>query len=103
MAVDSGDAAMTQDRSPIVPTPARPRGTQIDRIEVIPVEVPRLGGFSLSRGQTPATSPHTIVRITTGDGVVGYGEGATQMRGLYTIVRDHLAPALVGMEASDLT
>ena len=83
--------------------PRPPARARIDRVDVIPVDVPRVGGFALSRGQTPATSPHTVVRITTGDGVVGYGEGATQMRGLYTIVRDHLAPALVGMDAFDLT
>ena len=101
--VNSAAAATAPKRSPNAPLPSAGRGMRIDRIDAFPVDVPRVGGFSLSRGRTPATSPHTIVRVTTSDGVVGYGEGATQMRGLYTIVRDHLAPALVGMEAFDLT
>lgn len=76
---------------------------QIARVEVIPVEVPRRGSFDLQRGRTPASSPFTVVRITTHEGVVGYGEGDTTVRSLYTVAQDHLAEALLGHDAFDLT
>ncbi|SFN52552.1 mandelate racemase/muconate lactonizing enzyme family protein [Variovorax sp. OV329] len=76
---------------------------RIARVDIFPVEVPRHGSFDLQRGRTPRTSPFTVVRVTTDQGVVGWGEGDTQVRSLFTVARDHLADALVGDDAFNFT
>jgi len=76
---------------------------RIAQVEIFPVEVPRRGSFDLQRGRTPRTSPFTVVRITTDQGVVGWGEGVTQVRSLFAVARDHLADALVGEDAFNFT
>lgn len=78
-------------------------GTAIRSVEFIPVSVPRHGNFSLHRGTTPPDSPFTIVRITTEDGVTGYGEGNTTVRGWDSIGRNNLAELLVGADALNRT
>jgi len=80
----------------------RPSPRRIARVDVLAVEVPRRGAFDLQRGRTPATSPYTVVRITTDDGLVGYGEGDTQVRSLHAVVREQWAAALVGEDVFDL-
>lgn len=76
---------------------------EIRSVDFIPVRVPRTGQFGLHRGMTPSDSPFTIVRVTTKDGVVGYGEGNTTVRGLDAIGRNNLAEPLVGLDAFNLT
>jgi len=75
---------------------------RIARIEAIPVTVPRREVFHLQRGASDAVSPFTVVRITTDEGVVGYGESVTRTRQLHTVLNDHLAEVLVGCSAFDL-
>jgi len=77
-------------------------GLRIVRIDVIPVTVPRRGVFHLQRGASDAVSPFTVVRITTDEGVVGYGESVTRTRQLHTVLTDHLTEVLVGCSAFDV-
>ena len=76
---------------------------QITAVDVIPVDVPRQGGFALQRGPTPPSSPFTIVRVRTNEGVVGYGEGVTTDRSMASVLREHLAEIAVGRDLFDLT
>jgi len=87
---------------PLVTDASDQHALRIRSVEVIPVEVPRRGSFDLHRGRTPKSSPFTVVRITTEEGVIGYGEGDTQVRNVYRLVRDHLADLLEGESAFDL-
>jgi L-alanine-DL-glutamate epimerase-like enolase superfamily enzyme len=76
---------------------------RITGLDVIPVEVPRTGGFALQRGMTPPSSPFTVVRLRTNEDVVGYGEGVTTDRSMASVLREHLADIVVGLDPFDLT
>ncbi len=76
---------------------------QITAVDVIPVDVPRRGGFALQRGPTPPSSPFTVVRVRTNEGVVGYGEGVTTDRSMAGVLREHLAEVAVGRDLFDLS
>ena len=76
---------------------------RITGVDVIPVDVPRRGAFALQRGITPSSSPFTVVRLRTNEGVVGYGEGVTTDRSMASILREHLAEVVVGCDPFDLT
>lgn len=77
-------------------------GLRIVGVDILPVEVPRHGGFSLHRGDTPPTSPYTVVRIRTNEGVTGYGEGSTTVRSIHRVASDHLAEILIGQDPFNL-
>ena len=48
---------------------------QISRIDVFQVDLPYAGGaYRLSGGRTYTSFDATIVRVTTDDGLVGWGE-----------------------------
>jgi len=76
---------------------------RITAVDVIPVEVPRTSTFALQRGLTPATSPFTVVRVRTNEGVTGYGEGTTTDRSMASILTEHLAETVVGCDPFDVT
>jgi L-alanine-DL-glutamate epimerase-like enolase superfamily enzyme len=90
----------------VAPDEVGPRGTGADlrvaRIDVFPVTVPRRGVFHLQRGASDAVSPFTVLKVTTEEGVVGYGESVTRTRSLHTVMGDHLAEVLKGVSAFDL-
>src|ERR1044071_7509694 len=77
------------------------------RIDAIPVALPLKSPMKMS-GITIATAENLLVRAELANGVVGWGEApsAPTMTGdtlgsLVTAVRDHLAPALIGRDASN--
>jgi o-succinylbenzoate synthase len=81
---------------------------KITRIEAFPLALPLAKPFSIALGTTTHTF-HVIVRITTDNGLTGYGEGATwhvvygydQHSMMWSIER-HFAPAIVGMDPFDM-
>ena len=81
---------------------------KISTVEVFPLALPLRKPFSIALGTTSHTF-HAIVRITTDDGIYGYGEGATwhvvygydQHSMIWSIER-YLAPAIVGMDPFDI-
>lgn len=87
----------------------RPR--TIARVEVFPVRLPMIRGFTFASGSAGAaggTAPHVFVRITDSEGAVGWGEGRPVPQWSYetletvaTTIRRHLAPAIVGLPITD--
>jgi muconate cycloisomerase len=85
---------------------------KITSLEVFVLEFPVKAVFVLAGGiaATPgARSPRVLVKMTTDDGVAGWGEATPTPRWTYetteTIVstlRGYLAPAVLGLEAWDL-
>ncbi len=75
----------------------------ITNIEVIPIEVPRVGAFRLHRGETPPVSPFTIVRVHTDAGIVGYGEGNSTVLGMHVLAERNLLDSVIGRNPFDLT
>lgn len=77
-------------------------GSRIDRIEVFPVRVPRTQVFRLQRGDSDQASWFSLVRLTTVDGVKGWGECVTRVRSMHRVVDDHLRDVLLGHDAFDI-
>jgi len=89
---------------------AKERTVKIDRIDVFPVRYPMTGYFKFFTG------PHgsrgraaVIIRLTADDGTVGWGQSVPIARWSYetletstTILREYLAPALVGRDPTDI-
>jgi L-alanine-DL-glutamate epimerase-like enolase superfamily enzyme len=84
---------------------------KIIRIETIPVAVPLRPGLSaLTAHGSHAVSRYVIVKVHTDAGLVGLGEasisalwsGETQA-GSVAVIRDLIAPALVGTDPRDIT
>jgi L-alanine-DL-glutamate epimerase-like enolase superfamily enzyme len=85
---------------------------QIDRIEVLPVSIPFRGEFRISRGTVGSAQvgrPSLLVRLTTDDGTVGWGESVPvrqwsyeTVESAYTTMTRYLAPALVGADLFDV-
>jgi muconate cycloisomerase len=85
---------------------------RIERIEVFPLKLPFKAAFSISRGSvgSPETgAPHVYVRVTSSDGVEGWGEARPSPRWSYetlesvvTTLRGYLAPAVQGLSLFDL-
>lgn len=83
----------------------------ISRIEVFPVAVPITRTFKFasgSAGTAGETAKLIYVKITDSDGAVGWGEGRPHPQwsyetpaGVVQVIRDHLAPALIGNEMWD--
>jgi len=82
----------------------------IERVEVFGYDLSYVHGrFAMSSGREIETLPSTVVRITTADGVEGFGEvcplGATYLPAHAAGARaalGELAPAIVGVDASNL-
>jgi muconate cycloisomerase len=85
---------------------------KIVSLDVFLLHFPQKAVFVLAGGVagTPGTpSPRVLVKVTTDDGVAGWGEATPTPRWTYettetivTTLRKHLAPAVVGLEAWDL-
>lgn len=76
--------------------------------EAIPFRIPLKHPFSIASG-TLTHSNHVIVRMTDDNGRVGWGETTTfhsvygyDQKSLYYVLKDHLIPAVIGMDPSDL-
>jgi muconate cycloisomerase len=84
----------------------------IRSIEVIPLRLPVARTLTLSRGTATSPdhgAPHVLVRITDGDGTVGWGEARPSHRWSYeteesviSTIRNYLAPVLAGKHEADL-
>jgi muconate cycloisomerase len=85
---------------------------RIERIEVYPLRLPLKEAFSIARGTValPETgAPHVYVRVTSSDGIEGWGEARPSHRWSYetlesvvTTLRGYLAPAVQGLPIYDL-
>ncbi|AXI10555.1 mandelate racemase [Oceanobacillus sp. 143] len=85
---------------------------QISAIDVFPVHLPMLQSFSISGGKVGdknAGAPHVYVKITTDDGVEGWGEARPSHRWSYetietvvTTINNYFADALIGVSIFSL-
>lgn len=80
----------------------------IASVEAFPVSLPLKKPFTIALG-TMTHSPHVVVKITTEDGIVGYGEASTwhvvygyDQHSLTHAIGHYLAPAVKGMSVADL-
>lgn len=78
-------------------------GNQISRVDVIPYRMPVRRLFVWGRGWTIAALEYAVVKVTTDDGVVGFGEAAPSIdslgdtqRSVVEVITKHLAEAMVG-------
>ncbi len=86
--------------------------SKIDRVELFPVSFPFRGEFSTSRGKVGSATmgrPSIVVKMTTDDGVVGWGESVPvrqwsyeTMESAYTTLAAYLVPAVLGREVLDI-
>jgi len=84
------------------------RDLSILKIEAIPVAIPLLRPIKWARGEIKSID-NVVVVVTLSDGTEGIADapprptiyGETQ-KSLVTIIRDHFAPALVGINAFDI-
>jgi o-succinylbenzoate synthase len=81
---------------------------KIVNVEAFPVSLPLKKPFKIALG-TMTHSPHAVVRITTDEGIVGYGEASTwhvvygyDQHELVWAIDRHLGPAVMGMEVTDI-
>ena len=85
-------------------------GRRIERIDIYGYDLTYVHGvYVMSGGRVIDRLPSTVVRVTTGDGVQGYGEacplGATYLPAFGGGARAalaELAPAMLGVDASNL-
>ena len=89
-----------------VATSAKPEPLIVHRIDAIPVALPLKAPMKMA-GVTITKAENLIVRVELQDGQVGWGEApsAATMTGdtrgsLVAAVRDHLAPLLIGKDAT---
>jgi muconate cycloisomerase len=84
---------------------------KIESIEVFPVLLPVIETFQFASGSAGTAgggAPHVFVKVTDTEGGVGWGEGRPVPQWSYetlqtveTTIRDHLAPALLGLPVAD--
>jgi len=83
---------------------------KIARVEAFPINYPVVGHFKFfeSVGGRPPGRPAVVVKITTDDGAVGWGQSVPTHRWSYetlesvdTTIKHYLAPALAGSDALD--
>ena len=85
-------------------------GTRIERIDIYGYDLTYVHGeYVMSGGRVINRLPSTVVRVTTGDGVKGYGEacplGSTYLPAFGGGARAalaELAPAMLGVDAANL-
>ncbi|OZU88340.1 mandelate racemase [Virgibacillus indicus] len=85
---------------------------EISKLDVFPVKLPMLQNFSISGGQVgskDAGAPHVYVRITTNDGIEGWGEARPSHRWSYetlesavSTIKNYFASNLIGLSIYEL-
>lgn len=83
---------------------------KIDRVELFPVAYPAVGHFKfLSSPRGRSQRPAVIVKITADTGVVGWGQSVPlpawsyeTLETSHIVLRDYLAPVLVGRDPLDI-
>ena len=86
------------------------KNTMIDRVDLFPVRYPTVGYFKFFEGPGGNYGrAAVIVKITADDGTVGWGQSVPIASWSYetldtslTVMRDFLAPALVGLDPLDM-
>lgn len=84
--------------------------SRIDRIDIFPVVYPTVGYFKFLGGpRGSAGRAAVIVKITSNDGTVGWGQAVPLPKWSYETletaslaIRDYYAPALIGHDSSDI-
>lgn len=81
---------------------------KITSVESFPVALPLKKPFTIALG-TMTHSPHVVVKMTTDNGIVGYGEASTwhvvygyDQHELTWVIDRYLGPAVKGMDVADL-
>jgi o-succinylbenzoate synthase len=81
---------------------------KIEKVEAFPISLPLKKPFTIALG-TMTHSPHAVVRITTDEGIVGYGEASTwhvvygyDQHELVWAIEQYLGPAVLGMDVNDI-
>jgi o-succinylbenzoate synthase len=81
---------------------------KIVKVEAFPISLPLKKPFTIALG-TMTHSPHAVVRITTEEGIVGYGEASTwhvvygyDQHELVWATEQYLGPAVIGMDVTDM-
>jgi muconate cycloisomerase len=87
------------------PEAAGTKPITISRVDAIPVALPLTKPMKMAH-LTLSTADNLLVRIESSDGTVGWGEAASAptltgetLAGMVAVVRDWLAPALIGQDA----
>jgi L-Ala-D/L-Glu epimerase len=76
--------------------------SRVTSVDVFPVRVPRTGVFALQRGNSDQASWFSLVRVTTGHGIYGWGECVTRVRSMHTVLVDQLEHVVVGSDVFDI-
>jgi len=81
---------------------------KIVKVEVFPVSLPLRKPFKIALG-TMSHSPHAVVRITTDEGIVGYGEASTwhvvygyDQHELVWAIERYLGPSVMGLHVYEI-
>ncbi len=81
---------------------------KIAKVEVFPVSLPLKKPFRIALGSMTHSS-HAVVRITTDDGIIGYGEASTwhvvygyDQNMLVHALERYLGPAVIGLDVTDV-
>ena len=81
---------------------------KIVKVEVFPVSLPLKKPFRIALG-TMSHSPHAVVRITTDEGIVGYGEASTwhvvygyDQHDLVWAIERYLGPVVMGLNVYEI-
>ena len=77
-------------------------GATIRDVQVIGVKVPRKGTWSLHRGTIPTHSAFTLVKLTTEDGVTGWGEATIPFPVIKPLIETYLVDLVKGQNALDI-
>jgi len=80
---------------------------KITQVEAIPIRIPLKKPFAIAVGTITHTN-HVLIRMTDDQGRVGWGESITfhavygyDQRSLYQVAKDHLIPAVIGLDPRD--
>jgi L-alanine-DL-glutamate epimerase-like enolase superfamily enzyme len=84
---------------------------KIVRIDAFPINYPVVGHFKFFEAPKgrPSGRPSVVVKITTEDGAIGWGQSVPSQRwsyetieSVFTTIKNYIAPELIGHDASDL-
>ncbi len=87
-----------------------PSGVKIERVDVFPMRYPTVGYFKFFEGPGGSYGRAAVIlKITADDGTVGWGQSVPVARWSYEtlatstiVLRDYLAPTLIGLDPTDV-
>lgn len=89
----------------------RPSGIKIERIESFPMLYPTIGRFKFFEGPKgrPTGRPAVLVKITSDNGAVGWGQSVPipkwsyeTVESVHTTIQKYLTPELIGLDPFDI-